>query len=364
MENALVVLLMCTGVFALPPDYVLNNRILLGDAQLQGGALVLLAAPAQGQLLVVPPPKPKGVEDYDEGVEDSKDWKEEEAKTEGREEHDDGQYDPKKYEGTEDYNEAAETEKSEVVEDYNEKSQDEKKYEETTTGIQEGTTNQDEKEDNSGMYSPGKDEDKDDSGKYIPGKDEEQIDDTGKYDPGKYEEKSEESTKNEEKTEDSGQYQPEKYDEKDDSGKNELGKYQHDDSGKYEPGKYEENVLDSSATNAQAVEARNSDNREGKSSEEGVEQHQKAKDAETKRETVDSGTKSSDDNGKSVHVPEEIVVGSINKPQEEKTEVKSEDDGVPAVVKVAPPVKETEVVQLAPVVYHVSPKLIEATQPQ
>lgn len=96
-----------------------------------------------------------------------------------------------------------------------------------------------------------------------------------------------------------------------------------DDTFLYEHKDYEENAVEGSGGRP---EERNSDNRAGKSSD--------------KRETPEG-----EDSNKQLR--EEIVLGSQNK---------GEVTSTPAVVKLAPPLKETEEVQLAPVVYHVSPK--------
>lgn len=73
---------------------------------------------------------------------------------------------------------------------------------------------------------------------------------------------------------------------------------------------------------------------------------------------------------KPIHILEEIVVGSVNKSkmedsqsQETKNTEASQNESdtkdSSAVMKLNPSLKETEEVQLAPVVYHVSPKLLQ-----
>ncbi|KAJ9601228.1 hypothetical protein L9F63_000608 [Diploptera punctata] len=207
-----------------------------------------------------------------------------------------------KNEGMEDYNEKTE-ENNEKVEDYNEKTED----------YNEKSEEYNEKED----YNEKKEDQNEKTEEYNE-KNEEYTEKTENYD-----EKFQETT---EVTEGYN----EKYEEHDTTPSVDYVEKE-DDTLQYETKDYEENGVEGSGGKA---EDGNSENREGKSSD--------------KRETPES-----EENTKQLR--EEIVLGSQNK---------GEVTSTPGVVKLAPPLKETEEVQLAPVVYHVSPKELPSVPKQ
>jgi len=333
------------GVYGAPPVFVMQPLLITNDARLgnhQGFAELVLTSTGGHVLLVASDASTKhqkveegSVEQYDEGTEESRDWEEEEEEEEEEDKTENEEQNQEELERKEDYDSG----------DYSVG----KKYEETTTESQESEESNDytenSEEESHSYEEPEKDENDsdDDSGK----KEDSEKNSTEEY----YEEKDESENESESR-----------------EGKARNGKDNVEDG---ESGSYCKKFADNRKENGVPDNEPNRQTGEVTSDQKNVQSvgHDRKTSfdkAENEDDTSTDAAKS--DHVKSIQVPEEIVIGSINRSRIEdsknqdaiNTEVSRDDSDnkdSSAVVKVSPPLKETEV-QLAPVVYHVSPKLL------
>lgn len=335
--------------------FVVQPLLISNDAQLgalQGDVGVVLP-PTGGHILVVASAstakhqwKEGAVEKYDEGTEDSQDWKEEDE-TENEEKSQEEPESKEDYENV-DYSGGK---KSEENEDYSEKS-----YEESTTesqALEESDDYTEKNEDESENYAePEEDESKPDYG-------------SDEKEDGEENSTEESYDKKEESTNDSESREGKSAGGGGNVENSESGNY-YEKSVNYQKENGEnQNAVPDTESKRQTVEV-TSDQKDVQS----VDHDGNTSIDKTRNKDNKSINPTKIDQVEPIRVLEEIVVGSENKSKMEDSQNqeatntegsqdKSEAKDSSAVMKLSPPLKETEEVQLAPVVYRVSPKLLQ-----
>lgn len=368
----LVMAVLTAGVYGAPPVFVLQPFLINNDARLgtlRGGEGRVLTLTGERVLLMTSETnakqqKGKGeLKHHDESSEESQDWKDEPEKEKeqvGMEEYYSGDYSVgKNKEQTQKIQEEKEDHDSgdysvgktyEENEDY-----DEKSYEETITEskvLEESDDYHERREDESEDYEKpeeyesnaedGSDEQEDDEGKS-----------TEETDVEKDESTTESESREGKSTHGNGNV------ENNDSGSDEKCPSYPKENGEYH------NAVPDTESKRETVKVI-SNHKDIK----GVEHDGKAATEETNSKTNNLAEGVKNDQVKSVYVPEEIVIGYI---KESQTECSKSQDAIVTegsqderettdsseATKLTPHLKETEEVQLAPVVYHVSPKLLQ-----
>lgn len=334
--------------------FVVQPLLIGNDAQLEAlrGDVRLVLSPIGGHVLVVASSastaehqwKEEASEQYDEGTEENQDWKEETENEEQSQEEPES----KEYYENGDY---SDRKKSEENDYYSEKS-----YEESTTENQELEESNDYTEENEAeSENYGKAEEYESKPDYGSGENEDGEENSTEDSYDKNEEPTNESESREGKSA-GGEGNVEN---------SESGNYYEKSLNYQKENGENQNSVPDTESKRQTVEVISDQKIVQSADHDGI-----ASVNETRKKDDKSINPTKIYQAKPIHVLEDIVVGSINKSKledsqnQDATNTKGSQDesdakDSSAVLTLSPPPKETEEVQLSPVVYHVSPKLLQ-----